>query len=91
MHRTKNHVPRTTFWMQMLGWGFGALLAVRNPTFSGPQSLGQVGVARVWLDDPVLPVTHHHSAMVVLSGHNEAYYSDYLGSPQEFLAAVVAR
>jgi maltooligosyltrehalose trehalohydrolase len=30
----------------------------------------------------------HHSAAVVLTGHNEAYYSDHLGSPQEFISAI---
>jgi maltooligosyltrehalose trehalohydrolase len=35
----------------------------------------------LWNDD------FHHSAMVALTGHNEAYYADYLGSPQEFIAA----
>jgi maltooligosyltrehalose trehalohydrolase len=35
----------------------------------------------MWNDD------FHHSAMVALSGHNEAYYTDYLGKPQEFISA----
>ena len=35
----------------------------------------------VWNDD------WHHSAIVVLTGRNEAYYTDYLGSPQEFVSA----
>ncbi len=35
----------------------------------------------LWNDD------FHHSAMVALTGHNEAYYSDYQGSPQEFISA----
>lgn len=34
----------------------------------------------VWNDD------FHHAAIVALSGRNEAYYSDYLGAPQEFLS-----
>jgi maltooligosyltrehalose trehalohydrolase len=29
----------------------------------------------------------HHSAMVALTGHHEAYYSDYRGRPGEFVAA----
>jgi maltooligosyltrehalose trehalohydrolase len=29
----------------------------------------------------------HHSAMVALTGRNEAYYTDYLGGPQEFVSA----
>lgn len=36
----------------------------------------------VWNDD------FHHSAIVALTGHNEAYYTDYLGNPQELLSAV---
>ncbi len=35
----------------------------------------------LWNDD------WHHSAIVALTGRNEAYYSDYLGCPQEFIAA----
>lgn len=34
----------------------------------------------VWNDD------FHHSAMVALTGHREAYYSDYHGSPQELIS-----
>jgi maltooligosyltrehalose trehalohydrolase len=29
----------------------------------------------------------HHSAVVALTGRKEAYYSDYLGAPQEFISA----
>ncbi len=36
----------------------------------------------LWSDD------FHHSAKVALTGHNEAYYSDYHGSPQEFISAM---
>lgn len=35
----------------------------------------------LWNDD------FHHSAMTVLSGHNEAYFTDYRGTPQEFISA----
>ncbi|HSV13153.1 MAG TPA: alpha-amylase family glycosyl hydrolase, partial [Tepidisphaeraceae bacterium] len=47
----------------------------------GPVDAGGYGMDALWNDD------FHHSAMVALSGHNEAYYSDYLGKPQELLAA----
>ena len=30
----------------------------------------------------------HHSSMVAMTGHNEAYYTDYLGKPQEFISMV---
>jgi maltooligosyltrehalose trehalohydrolase len=39
------------------------------------------GLDAMWNDD------FHHSAMVALTGRDEAYYSDYLGSPQEFVSA----
>lgn len=42
---------------------------------------GGFGIDAVWNDD------FHHSAMVAITGHNEAYYSDYNGTPQEFISA----
>lgn len=36
----------------------------------------------LWNDD------FHHSAMVALTGHNEAYYTDYRGTPQEFISSL---
>src|SRR5207245_1948856 len=47
-----------------------------------PPERGGYGLDAVWNDD------YHHSAMVALTGHNEAYYSDYLGAPQELLSAL---
>ena len=35
----------------------------------------------MWNDD------FHHSAVVALTGHNEAYFADYLGTPQEIISA----
>jgi maltooligosyltrehalose trehalohydrolase len=43
---------------------------------------GGFGVDKLWNDD------FHHSAVVALTGHREAYYTDYRGSPQELLSAV---
>ena len=43
---------------------------------------GGYGLDALWNDD------FHHSAMVALTGRNEAYYTDYLGRPQEFISAV---
>jgi maltooligosyltrehalose trehalohydrolase len=43
---------------------------------------GGFGMNALWNDD------FHHSAAVALIGRNEAYFSDYKGQPQEFLAAV---
>jgi maltooligosyltrehalose trehalohydrolase len=39
------------------------------------------GLDALWNDD------FHHSARVALTGRNEAYYSGYLGRPQEFISA----
>jgi maltooligosyltrehalose trehalohydrolase len=42
---------------------------------------GGRGIQAVWADD------FHHSAMVAMTGRNEAYYSDHVGSPQELVSA----
>ncbi|HZU28793.1 MAG TPA: malto-oligosyltrehalose trehalohydrolase [Bryobacteraceae bacterium] len=46
-----------------------------------PLAEGGYGLDALWNDD------FHHSAMVQLTGRNEAYYTDYLGAPQEFISA----
>jgi maltooligosyltrehalose trehalohydrolase len=46
-----------------------------------PPSDGGFGVDAAWNDD------FHHSAYVVLTGRNEAYFSDHRGDPQEFISA----
>lgn len=45
-----------------------------------PESQGGCGLDGLWNDD------FHHSAMVALTGRNEAYYSDHNGTPQEFVS-----
>jgi maltooligosyltrehalose trehalohydrolase len=45
-----------------------------------PIASGGFGMEALWNDD------FHHSAMVRLTGSNEAYYSDYQGSANEFIA-----
>jgi maltooligosyltrehalose trehalohydrolase len=45
-----------------------------------PLESGGYGLDGLWNDD------FHHSAMVALTGHNEAYYSDHRGKPQEFIS-----
>jgi len=46
-----------------------------------PPERGGHGLDALWNDD------FHHSAMVALTGRQEAYYSDYRGRPSEFVAA----
>ncbi len=41
---------------------------------------GGFGFDALWNDD------FHHSAMVALTGHDEAYYADYGGTPQELVS-----
>jgi maltooligosyltrehalose trehalohydrolase len=43
---------------------------------------GGYGLDALWNDD------FHHSAMVALTGRRTAYYSDYQGTPQEFISAL---
>jgi maltooligosyltrehalose trehalohydrolase len=47
-----------------------------------PLEAGGHGFDAAWNDD------FHHSAIVQLSGHYEAYDSDYRGRPQEFISAL---
>ncbi len=47
-----------------------------------PVEKGGIGLDGLWNDD------YHHSAVVALTGHNEAYYTDYHGGAQEFISAV---
>ncbi len=49
---------------------------VRSPSDGG------YGIDALWNDDL------HHSAKVALTGHSEAYYTDYRGAPQEFISAI---
>ena len=46
-----------------------------------PAERGGYGLDALWNDDL------HHSAVVALTGKNEAYYTDYNGTPQEFISA----
>jgi maltooligosyltrehalose trehalohydrolase len=46
-----------------------------------PPEQGGYGLDALWNDD------FHHSARVAITGHNDGYYADYLGTPQEFISA----
>ena len=48
--------------------------------FVQPVERGGYRVDALWNDD------FHHAARVALTGRREAYYTDYLGSPQEFVS-----
>ncbi|MGH7835492.1 MAG: malto-oligosyltrehalose trehalohydrolase, partial [Candidatus Binatia bacterium] len=53
----------------------------QNTRLIRPAEEGGYGIDAVWNDD------FHHSGIVALTGHNEAYFSDHLGKPQEFISA----
>jgi maltooligosyltrehalose trehalohydrolase len=46
-----------------------------------PVERGGYGLDALWNDD------FHHTAVVALTGKNDAYYADYKGSPQELVSA----
>lgn len=46
-----------------------------------PRHEGGDDLDGLWNDD------FHHTAIVALTGRREAYYTDYLGTPQEFISA----
>lgn len=46
-----------------------------------PEQRGGFGLDGLWNDD------FHHAALVALTGRSEAYYSDYRGTPQEFVSS----
>jgi maltooligosyltrehalose trehalohydrolase len=47
-----------------------------------PLAEGGYGMDGLWNDD------FHHSAVVALTGHNQAYLSDHLGTPQELISGL---
>lgn len=47
-----------------------------------PRRSGGCGMDSIWNDD------FHHCAMVAATGRAEAYFSDYRGTPQEFVSAL---
>ncbi|HEX2134418.1 MAG TPA: malto-oligosyltrehalose trehalohydrolase [Microvirga sp.] len=53
----------------------------QHARFARPLSESGYGLDALWNDDL------HHSAMVAVTGRNEAYYEDHEGSPQEFISA----
>lgn len=53
----------------------------QDPNDVRPPEAGGHGLDAVWNDDL------HHAARVALTGKNEGYFTDYRGSPQEFVSA----
>lgn len=81
-------IRRGSAWLGVAreaGKGRGIYLAGENELqearLARPAAAGGYGLDALWNDDL------HHTAMVALTGHSEAYYSDYRGAPQEFISA----
>lgn len=53
----------------------------QDTTLVRPLAQGGYGLDMLWNDD------FHHSSIALLTGHNEAYYTDYRGTAQEFVAS----
>jgi maltooligosyltrehalose trehalohydrolase len=53
----------------------------QDATIVRPPGAGGYGLDAVWNDDL------HHAARVALTGKNEGYFTDYLGTAQEFVSA----
>ena len=61
------------------------VVAENEPQDTGivrPPDEGGYGADGLWNDDA------HHTAIVALTGRREAYYTDYLGSPQELISCM---
>ena len=90
--RTSTTPRRTIFWRPSPA-GCGTrpvdvpllLVAENEPQHTQlvrPPEQGGYGLDMLWNDD------FHHSAMVALTGRSAAYYTDYRGTPQEFISAL---
>jgi maltooligosyltrehalose trehalohydrolase len=53
----------------------------QDTTLVRPIEAGGYGMDALWNDD------FHHLALVTASGHDEAYYMDYCGTPQEYISS----
>jgi maltooligosyltrehalose trehalohydrolase len=69
---------------QQAAAGRGVLLLTENepqdPRVVLPRESGGFGLDAYWNDD------FHHAMQVALTGRRQAYYTDYLGSPQELIS-----
>ncbi|HUB32245.1 MAG TPA: malto-oligosyltrehalose trehalohydrolase [Bryobacteraceae bacterium] len=52
------------------------------PRLARARRQGGYGVDALWNDD------FHHSAVAAVTGHQEAYFTDFLGRPQEFISSI---
>ena len=81
-----NILAAITRHVRKAGRGKATLVVAENETQNAmlvrPPEKEGYGLDALWNDD------FHHSAMVALSGHADAYYSDYQGTPQELISAI---
>ncbi|MGE3539746.1 MAG: malto-oligosyltrehalose trehalohydrolase [Candidatus Tectimicrobiota bacterium] len=73
-------------WVRQAAGGRGTIIVAENEPqevrLVQPVERGGHGLDGLWNDD------FHHSMLVAMTGRHEAYYTDYLGQPQEFISAV---
>jgi maltooligosyltrehalose trehalohydrolase len=83
---SETHILKEIAWEARRAAGSRGIYLVGE---NEPQDTGMVrpfpdggyGLDALWNDD------FHHSAVVALTGRNEAYYHDHKGKPQEFVSA----
>jgi maltooligosyltrehalose trehalohydrolase len=85
--RSAEHIlAAVTRKVRQAGAGRATIVVAENEPqhakLARPADQGGYGIDGLWNDD------FHHAAMVALTGHNEAYYTDYLGRPQELISAI---
>ncbi len=82
----KNIMTEIGEGVRQAGRGRNTIIVAENESqdarLGRPAERGGYGLDGLWNDD------FHHTAMVALTGRNEAYYTDYHGTPQEFISAV---
>jgi len=80
----KHILAEITERVRMKGAGRSTIVIAENESQNTalirPVEKGGYGMDGLWNDD------FHHSAIVALTGHNQAYYSDYRGTAREFVA-----
>lgn len=82
---TNHMLASITERVRQAGGGRSTIIVAENESqqtkLVRPADQGGYGMDGLWNDD------FHHLAMVTLTGHREAYYTDYLGTSQEFISA----
>jgi 1,4-alpha-glucan branching enzyme len=82
LDESEEHIIRKITRMSHEAAGSRSIVIVAENEPQDAILIDRDGVDALWNDD------WHHSAMVAATGRNDAYYTDYLGRPQEFLSMI---